>query len=90
MTPGSLKDWPLTEQRPLFKLLGDVEGEIGVRLMDSLMMYPKQSASGIIFPTEVRYENCQLCPMENCPGRRAVYDKNLYDEKYKIKPEQDR
>lgn len=87
MTPGSLKDWPLTEQRPLFDLLGDVESDIGVHLMDSLMMNPKQSVSGIIFPSEVRFENCQLCPMENCPGRRAAYDKNLYDKKYKAKQE---
>lgn len=85
MTPGSLEDWPLTEQRPLFDLLGNVEEDIGVRLMDSLMMRPKQSVSGIVFPAEIRFESCQLCPMENCPGRRAAYDRDLYEKKYKIK-----
>jgi cobalamin-dependent methionine synthase I len=85
MTPGSLKDWPITEQRAVFKLLGDVEGDIGVCLMDSLMMDPVQSISGIIFPTETSFESCQLCPRENCPGRRAAYDKNLYEKKYKPK-----
>jgi hypothetical protein len=53
--------------------------------MDSLMMDPVQSISGIIFPTETSFESCQLCPRENCPGRRAAYDKNLYEKKYKPK-----
>ena len=78
MTPGSLKDWPITEQRNIFSLLGDVEGAIGVRLLESMMMSPAQSVSGLIFPTETSFESCQLCPRENCIGRRAVYDKNLY------------
>jgi hypothetical protein len=87
MTPGSLEDWPISEQRPLFEILGDVEGAISVQLTDSLMMSPVQSVSGIIFPTEVTFESCQLCPRENCPGRRAAYDKNLYENMYTPKPE---
>ena len=87
MTPGSLEDWPISEQRPLFEILGDVQGAIGVQLIDSLMMSPVQSVSGIIFPTEVTFESCQLCPREKCPGRRAPYDPDLYDKKYK-KPQQ--
>lgn len=82
MNPGSLEDWPLEEQRPLFSLLGDVEGAIGVKLTDSCLMVPAKSVSGVIFPSETSYENCQLCPRETCPGRRAPYDKNLYDRKY--------
>ena len=71
MNPGPLKDWPLGEQRQLFFLFGDVKQAIGVELTESFLMYPVKSVSGIIFPTEVNYENCQLCPRENCPGRRA-------------------
>ena len=89
MTPGSLEDWPISEQRPLFEILGDIQDAIGVQLKDSLMMSPVQSVSGIIFPTEATFESCQLCPRENCPGRRAAYDKNLYEKKYKSKPEKD-
>jgi hypothetical protein len=83
MNPGSLSDWPIEEQRPLFTLLGDVEGAIGVRLTESCLMLPKKSVSGMRFPSETNYENCQLCPREVCPGRRAPYDKNLYDAKYR-------
>jgi hypothetical protein len=83
MTPGSLEDWPLQEQKPLFSILGDVEGAIGVRVTESLMMTPVHSVSGILFPTEVSFESCQLCPREGCPGRRAPYDDDLYDKKYR-------
>ena len=84
MSPGSIGDWPITEQQLLFKLLGDVNRDIGLKLLDSLMMNPVQSVSGIIFPTETKFESCQLCSRQNCPGRRAAYDKNLYEKKYKL------
>lgn len=74
MAPGSLEDWPLQQQRPLFALLGDVEQQIGVRLTDKCLMIPIKSVSGIYFPTEVRFESCQLCSRANCPGRRAQFD----------------
>ena len=83
MSPGSLADWPLPQQRPLFTILGDVEGAIGVRLSDSFLMSPNKSVSGLRFATADDYMNCQLCPREICPGRRAPYDNTLYDRKYR-------
>jgi hypothetical protein len=83
MNPGSLPDWPLNEQRNLFKILGNVYDEIGVRLSESYLMIPTKSVSGIYFQTETQYENCQLCPRSNCPNRRLPYDANLLNEKYK-------
>ena len=83
MNPGSLEDWPLQEQRKLFALLGDPQAAIGVRLTDGLLMVPTKSVSGIRFPTETSFASCQLCPRENCRGRRAPYDKDLYERKYR-------
>jgi len=85
MNPGSLPDWPLPEQRPLFALLGKGPEAIGVKLSDSYLMMPIKSVSGIWFPTEESFESCQLCPREKCPGRRAPYDADLYDRKYRQK-----
>jgi len=84
MSPGSLADWPITEQRNLFALLGDTKALIGVELLDSCLMTPTKTASGIRFPTEKDFESCMLCPRENCPGRRAPYDKEKYDKEYRI------
>ncbi len=77
MNPGSLPDWGLAEQRPLFALLGDVESAIQVRLNESCLMAPKKSVSGIYFPTEVTFYSCQLCPRATCPSRQAPYDELL-------------
>jgi hypothetical protein len=82
MSPGSLKDWPLTQQRELFSALGDVEGAIGVKLTESFLMWPMKSVSGVYFQTETSFESCQLCPREDCPGRRAPYDERLWQERY--------
>jgi len=85
MSPGSLADWPIQEQRPLFKLLGNPEDAIGVRLTESMLMIPTKSVSGIRFPTAESFESCQLCPREICPNRRAPYDPSLYEKKFKKK-----
>jgi len=84
MAPGSLADWPIEEQAPLFELLGDVENSIGVKLTDSLLMLPAKSISGIYFPTEASFFSCQLCPRERCESRKAQYDAKLAG-KYGIK-----
>ena len=75
MNPGSGNGdvWPISQQRQLFQLLGDVEASIGVGLTDSCLMTPNKTVSGILFPTEVLFVSCQLCTRENCPRRRAQY-----------------
>lgn len=82
MNPGSLEDWPLTQQRELFSLMPDAEATTGVRLTDSFLMLPTKSVSGIRFPHAESFESCQLCPRENCPNRRAPYDPHLYAQKF--------
>jgi len=83
MNPGSLEDWPLTEQTALFSVLGDVTGTIGVRLSDTFLMTPVKSVSGLRFPTEISFESCQLCKRSACPSRRAKYDPELFDKRYR-------
>ena len=80
MAPGSLSDWPIEEQGPLFRLLGDVEAAIGVRLTRNLLMLPAKSISGFYFPTEVSFYSCQLCPRKRCESRKAKFNKALADE----------
>lgn len=84
MNPGSLADWPISEQNPLFQLLGNVRELIGVQLLDSCLMFPMKTVSGIRFPKAGTFESCQLCSREQCPGRKAPYDQGLYDRKYRL------
>jgi len=86
MSPGSLEDWPVTEQKPLFSLLGNVKDLIGVTLTENMLMIPRKSISGVFFPTEVKFFSCQLCPRKGCPARKAPYDEMLR-EKYGLDDE---
>jgi hypothetical protein len=74
MSPGSLEDWPITEQAKLFSIFGDTEKAVGVRLTDSMLMLPRKSISGILFPSEEGFVACQLCERERCTGRKAAFD----------------
>lgn len=77
MNPGSLADWPIQEQQNLFRLFGEDAAKIGVTLTEGLMMKPLKSMSGIFFASDEGFVNCQFCPLEKCPGRRAPYQKSL-------------
>jgi len=85
MCPGSIEDWPITEQKPLFDIIGKQASEIGVTLSDSMLMEPIKSLSRIIFPSESRFQSCQLCPMDRCTSRRAPYNPNLMSTQYAAK-----
>lgn len=82
MNPGSLIDWSITEQKKLFSILGNPKKEIGVKLTESSLMLPAKSVSGLIYPTEEDFENCQVCPKENCPSRSAPYEPELLEKRY--------
>lgn len=86
MSPGSGSTtvWPITQQKQLFSIFGNVEELIGVRLTTTMLMIPVKSVSGIFFPTEIKFETCQLCPRDRCIGRRASYDPDL-EKKYQEK-----
>ena len=77
MEPGSLESWPITQQKELFSIFGNVEDAIGVRLTDKCLMIPVKSVSGVYFPTEIKFKSCQLCQRERCIGRKAPYNPDL-------------
>ncbi len=83
MSPGSLEDWPITQQEALFSLFGETEKSVGVKLTEHMLMIPRKSISGIYFPTRVSFLSCKLCPRKNCPSRKAAYDVNLR-KKYRL------
>jgi len=71
MNPGSLQDWPLTEQAKVLAILEEPISVVGVRLTESSMMIPLKTVSGILFPSREGFVNCQYCPREDCSSRRA-------------------
>ncbi len=80
MTPGSLENWPITQQVPLFNLFGEGLKKVGVELTSSMLMKPRKSISGISFESDRLFINCQLCQRDRCPGRRAKYTPEKFAE----------
>lgn len=84
MNPGSLADWPIGQQKPLFRAIGNVMEDVGVELTDTFLMLPVKSGSGLLFETEQSYENCSMCPRTDCPNRRAQFDKEKFEREYAL------
>jgi hypothetical protein len=68
-------DWPVTEQKKLFGLFGSES--TGVELLDSCLMQPRKSISGVfgLFHTanprtSLPYNPCQRCKKIDCIARR--------------------
>jgi hypothetical protein len=76
MNPGSgaVTLWPIEQQRPLFRLLGEsAQDAVGVTLGSSCLMSPNKSVSGFFFHGAEDFDSCAYCERENCPGRRVPF-----------------
>ncbi len=66
-------DWPITEQKKVFKLFGS--DATGIELMDSCLMRPRKSISGVFGVyndiQKTPYNPCLDCSKKNCAGRRV-------------------
>jgi hypothetical protein len=82
MRPGSgdASIWPIEQQKGLFRLLGGVDDQLGVRLTESFLMIPNKTTSGLLFPTETDFRSCEVCHREICPSRHAPFNKELWEE----------
>ena len=79
---GNVDAWDISQQYLLFDLIGDVKEEIGVELTNTYLMHPIKSTSGLIYPSDTEFVNCALCNRENCIGRRAEFDAELYAQTF--------
>lgn len=82
LAPGSVIDWPITEQKKLFNMMNIPDPDFEVRLTESSLMIPNKSISGFQYETDDGFISCQLCAKEKCQNRRAAYDESLYQSRY--------
>ena len=82
VNPGSVIDWPLPQQKPLFDLLGDVYEHTGIELLKSFLMHPVKSGSGIYYVSDKHFASCMLCSRHTCPHRRAKFDPEMFRREY--------
>ena len=76
LSPGSLPDWPIENNFPLFEMIGNVD-EIGMSLNKAGYIKPWNSGSHIHFSGD-GYQNCSLCKKYDCVGRRAPFNRSEY------------
>ena len=65
-------DWPVTQQKKLFNIFES--RELKVELLDSCLMKPRKSISGVFGITSQKctsYNPCLDCPIRNCDSRRS-------------------
>ena len=84
LNPGSLPDWPIENNFPLFDMIGNV-AEIGVSLNEAGYIKPWNSGSHIHFSGD-GYQNCSLCKKYRCPGRRARFNREEYVRIFGMEP----
>ncbi len=84
LNPGSLPDWPIRNNFPLFDIIGNVD-EIGATLNEAGYIKPWNSGSHIHFSGD-GYQNCSLCKNYDCVGRRASFDREEYIRIFGMEP----
>jgi cobalamin-dependent methionine synthase I len=65
-------DWPVTQQKKLFNIFES--RQLKVELLDSCLMKPRKSISGVFGITPQKctsYNPCRDCPIRNCDSRRS-------------------
>ena len=65
-------DWPVTQQKKLFNIFES--RQLKVELLDSCLMKPRKSISGVFGITSQKctsYNPCRDCPIRNCDSRRS-------------------
>jgi hypothetical protein len=64
-------DWPVTQQKKLFDIFNPKQ--LNVELLDSCLMKPRKSVSGVFGITPQKsesYNPCRDCPTRRCESRR--------------------
>ncbi len=82
LSPGSGAAWlwPVEQQVALFRLLGDTPERIGVHLLESGLMVPTKTVSGLHYASKTTFQTCRACRIEDCPDRLAPFDPDLWEE----------
>ncbi len=81
-SPGSTRDFPLSNQVKLFEAIGNVTEKTGVYLTPEYLMKPLKSVSGVYFANDSDYSDCKLCTRMDCLRRREPYDDSMFSKFY--------
>lgn len=79
LCPGSIPDWSVAEVPRIFRLLDGLPERLGLRVLDSGMIEPLKSTSGVLYETAEEFESCAICPRIRCESRRVPFDPQQHE-----------
>jgi len=77
LNPGSStcgEGWDISDQKKLFSFFPSVEEKLGIRLTESMLMFPNKTLSGIMFESDRDFVSCQECDNIHCPNRKIIHE----------------
>lgn len=84
LCPGSIIDWSIADVKNIFKLMEGLYQKIDVNVLESGLINPLKSTSGIFYPTYEEFESCAICPRANCENRKMDFDEDLHAQMISI------
>jgi len=79
LAPGSIIDWSVAEVKKFFVIADGLYQKIGVRVLESGLIDPLKSGSGVIVRSEEEFESCDICARIDCPSRRTPFSEEKYE-----------
>lgn len=80
LAPGSVIDWNVAEVCKFFEITDGLHQPLGIRVLESGLIDPLKSVSGIFVESDEKFETCDLCMIPDCPSRRSPFDEEKYNE----------
>lgn len=80
LCPGSIIDWSIGEVCEIFTLMEGLYQRLDVNVLESGLINPLKSTSGMFYPTEEEFESCAICPRANCENRKMPFNEELHDK----------
>lgn len=77
LCPGSIIDWSIADVKKIFVLMEGLYQKIDVNVLESGLINPLKSTSGLFYETLEEFESCAICPRANCENRRMDFDEDL-------------
>ena len=77
LCPGSIIDWSIADVKKIFVLMEGLYQKIDVNVLESGLINPLKSTSGLFYETLEEFESCAICPRANCENRRMAFDEDL-------------
>lgn len=80
LCPGSIIDWSIIDVKKIFTLMDGLYQQLDVEVLQSGLIDPLKSTSGLFYSSEDEFESCAVCPRANCENRTMPFNEELHEK----------